>query len=827
MSRASMRAGRSVSAVAAFALGAMGLAALPASADVEDGLNNPQETSEATETPAPEETTTEADDPEDSDANENTDEPTQAPGDEESDATDEGSDAPADESDATAEPTADESEPAQETAKPGVQSDDDDSDKDKPAAQADEPITLDIVAISDFHGHIENAPELDNIVKGIKEKNSNYTAFIGNGDLVGGSAYVSAIDKDAPTMEILSSMGLEVSAAGNHEFDKGYEDFQTRIVDNSSYEYTAANVSGANWDSDAIAPYRIKTYGTGDDAINVGYVGAVTDKLKTLVSPDGIEGLKIADPIAAVDRQAKELKDSGQADVVIAMIHETEGVSAKVGPDVDAVLAGHTHHVVKDGQTPSGAPAIETGEFGQNYGHFKVTVDGDDVTATADVVPIREAYCADDPIWDSEEPPAEDAIVDNAQVCESYLAALAKSEELGKDPVGYINGGADRATNDGTDLGANRGSEMTASNLIAQAFYEYSQSMDKPADFGIMNPGGVRAEIDDNGDGTVTLGESFSAQPFANTYGTVDITGAQVYTMLEQQWADESTQDSRPILALGLSDSINFTYEVDADFGHHVKQVFIDNKLVDPKSKELYTVTSNAFLLDAGDGFNVFADGVNYNDTGTIDNEVFNEFLGGFTEDDPYDVDYSQRNIAISGEDTLMPGETTTIDLASLSMTYEGKNQPLPETAEVSLLKQDDAPIQARAIPDALASASADIDNTVTPNLNETGQATVELEVPDVEEGYYALVVEAGPTTFQVPGVYVGTEPGTEPTDEPTSEPTDNPTDEPTDQPTAEPTQPGEELPNTGANVAGVMVLALALVAGGGTLVARRKAQQA
>lgn len=783
-------------------------------------------------------------------------------------------------------------------------------------ASADEepttPETIDIVAISDFHGHIENASKLATYVNDARAANPGNTFFVSNGDSVGGSAFVSSIAEDNPTMDILNAMELDLSSTGNHEYDRGVDDLTGRIAKRVNFPYLVSNVDGI--DKDVIAPFDIRETA---DGTTVAFIGAVTDQVPTLVSPAGVAGLNFNDPVAAVDGQAALLKDgdttNGEADIVIALIHETITVSDTVGSNVDAVIAGHTHHD-ESSTTKSGAPVIEPGSFGQFAGHVTLTYNGEKVTdAQAKVQCIEDLSDPKDPTIPVCDEPAEDTAIDAM-----YQEALAESETLGARQVGTIVGGADRATNNGTkaDLGSNRGSEMTGGNLIAQAFYEYSQSMSKPADFGIMNPGGVRADTDADNDGIVTFKESYSAQPFGNSYGTVDITGAQVYQMLEEQWADASTQTSRPMLALGLSDSISFTYNADADFGSHIKQVFINNELVDPSSTELYTVASNAFLLAGGDGFNVFKAGVNYSDTGIIDNDVFNDFLA----DNPgYVVDDAQRNIAITGEDALEPGETATIDLASLSMTYEGNKQTLPETVDVSLIGDEGK---------TLVSETSDIDNSVTPNLNETGQASVDLDIPaDVEPGSYLLVIEAGPTVFELPAdvteepvptssvefegisdgdvvkrgqeitasvlnaaeyseavlswhsdpvtlasgnvgadgsvtlvgkipadaeagahtlvvtldgeelasvsvtLEVTAEPEPEPTDQPTTGPSNGASDGGSSQPTSSPsngstTQPGKDLPNTGANVAGFVVVALMLVTAGGVLVARRKTDQ-
>ena len=600
-------------------------------------------------------------------------------------------------------------------------------------------VTIDIAAISDFHGHIENAAQLDNMIKGIEASNPGDTIFAANGDLVGGSAFVSAIDNDNPTMDILTAMELDVSSTGNHEYDKGYDDLVDRIAARVGWPYLVANVTPI--DNPPLAPYTILTT---DSDVSVAFVGAVTEELPTLVSPAGIAGLAISDPVAQVDAQAALLKDgdpsNGEADIVVALIHETAGISKNAGADVDAVVAGHTHHEVEE-TTASGAPVIEPGDYGTAYGHFTLTYDKDSGTVVgseASLVQVPAMYCEDDPAWDLPEKdrPKPEQLVTNELVCPLYKDARDKAELLGADPVGTIVGGADQGTNNGSDLGANRGTEMTGSNMIAQAFYEYSQSMSRQADFGIMNPGGVRASIDPNRDGTVTYQESFTAQPFGNDYGIVDITAAQVYTMLEQQWADASTQTSRAMLQLGTSDSLTYTYDVDAEFGSHIKQVFLNGELLDRDDTEtLYAVASNSFLLAGGDGFNVFKDGVNYLATGIIDNDVFNDFLAA---NPGYVVDYAQRNIAISGEDALVAGAEATIDLASLSMTFATAQQPLPTAVELRL--------------DATLVGEAAIDNTVTPNLNHTGAATVTFDVPaDAAAGAHELTIVAGPTEMTIP----------------------------------------------------------------------------
>ena len=52
-------------------------------------------------------------------------------------------------------------------------------------------------------------------------------------------------------------------------------------------------------------------------------------------------------------------------------------------------------------------------------------------------------------------------------------------------------------------------------------------------------------------------------QPFANTLVNMDLTGAQIKTVLEQQWQRDAGGDvpSRPFLRLGTSAGFEYSYD--------------------------------------------------------------------------------------------------------------------------------------------------------------------------------------------------------------------------------------------------------------------------
>ena len=115
-----------------------------------------------------------------------------------------------------------------------------------PVHAEDEPVSLRILAINDFHGNLKPPPagirvadpadpaktsmvpaggaeHMASLVKLLSDGQPN-TIFVSAGDLIGASPFLSAMFHDEPTIEAMSEMGLALSAVGNHEFDEGKDE---------------------------------------------------------------------------------------------------------------------------------------------------------------------------------------------------------------------------------------------------------------------------------------------------------------------------------------------------------------------------------------------------------------------------------------------------------------------------------------------------------------------------------------------------------------------------------------------------------------------------
>jgi len=644
-----------------------------------------------------------------------------------------------------------------------------------PAANAADPVSVNILGINDFHGRLTadgtqaGAAVLAGAVKQIRAAQPN-TVFAAAGDLIGASTFDSFIQRDKPTIDALNEAGLEVSAVGNHEFDRGYDDLMKRVIAAESasnpeggamWKYLGANVevkATAPAGTPVLDPSWTKTFGTGDTAVKVGFVGAVTEELPSLVSPSGISDITVSDIVEATNTEADALKAAG-SDLVVLLVHEGGtncdtvkdpttpfgGIVAGVNDKVDAIISGHTHQLY-DCKIPVAGwatravkerPVVSAGQYGMNLNQLTFSVDPADGSIdglTTSILPLVKtpAYPADKPTADI------------------VAAAVAKANVLGAVELGDLAGDFRRAKGNGRDaqgapvLVENRGGESTVGNLVAEV-----QRSETEADIAFMNPGGLRADLlGNNTDGypaALTYRQAANVQPFANTLVNMTMTGAQIKQALEQQWQPAAA--SRPFLRLGASKGFEHTYDPTAPEGSRVTSVTLDGDPIG--ATETFSVTVNGFLASGGDNFGAFADGTARRDTGKIDLQAMVDYLEEFASAAPLPVDYAQRAVGVDFPDaapaTYQPGDTVAFDLSSLS--FSNATDVKDESVTVSL----DGATLGTAPVDSSLPALVEGQDPKTTISDEVGTASVSVTLPaSVKAGVRQLVVKGAATGTEI-----------------------------------------------------------------------------
>jgi 5'-nucleotidase len=630
-------------------------------------------------------------------------------------------------------------------------------------------VDIQILATNDFHGRLlangseAGAAQFAGAIAQLESTNPN-TVFAAAGDLIGASTFDSFIQKDRPTLEALNVAGLDVSAAGNHEFDQGYNDLVGRVM--APYDATANPLGGADWQYIA-ANVRKKagggyalpdvtartpdlndssdggTWTTTVGGVKVGFIGGVTEELSSLVSPAGIADVAVSSIVNETNAAADRLKADG-ADVVILLVHEgapstsladastNDNVFSRivngVDSDVSAIISGHTHlaynHII------NGRPVVSAGQYGTNINQLVLTVDTatDAVTVkTNDIVAAAKVALT-----------APAATAKRDQVKEIVDRAVEKGKVLGAVELGKIAGPFDRARlASGSE---NRGGESTLGNLVAEV---QRWATEKPeagaAQIAFMNPGGLRDDMRGNPGAypaTVTYRQAADVQSFANTLVNMKLTGAAIKELLEQQWQTNpgGPAPSRPFLRLGTSKGFFSTYDETRPLGDRITGMWLNGKAIEPTVT--YSVTANSFLASGGDNFRAFNKGTAKRDTGKVDLQAMVDYMAAFASKAPLAVNKDQQQVGVTWPANAPRfyriGQDVKLNLSSLAMTG-------PSDAKDSVLniKVGDRALNPTPVDNTLGSTISD----------EYGKSAVSVKLKGKTRTGKQLITFTGPTT--------------------------------------------------------------------------------
>lgn len=495
---------------------------------------------------------------------------------------------------------------------------------------------INIVSYNDFHGRLSNLEAFAAGSLTIADKfGAENTLFVANGDQVGASEFESSLQNDDPTMDALTALseGSQHSfTVGNHEFDKGQEDAE-RIRQKLGGTLLAANVTKSDGSllMDAYKIYEV-------NGVKIAVIGAVTESTPSAVSPQGIQGLTFGDPVAAVNKYAEEIEQAGAADIIIASYHEggpTADLDTNLGNEVfssmvkdtsdkvDLVLHGHTHYGYN--YDISERRVLQAGEYGKQVGQIVFTVDADNKIVKTDSAVI-DTIADKAPVYTRDGlSPQSQQVYDKVVAIKE--AAYSEAEVLGAEQIGVVNDEITRAYTwaDGAAVKDDRAEASSLGVLVADSMYQWAnKNVAGGADLSIMNPGGLRNDID--GDGVLTYKDAQTVLPFTNNLAVVTLKGAQLKQVFEEQWQRDANGEvpSRPYLQLGISPNVSYTSDSSRAEGDRITGITIDGNPLNMDAE--YKVVMPTFLAGGGDNFHTLAEGTMF-DTGSIDLDAFTEYV--------------------------------------------------------------------------------------------------------------------------------------------------------------------------------------------------------
>ncbi|HPS97329.1 MAG TPA: bifunctional UDP-sugar hydrolase/5'-nucleotidase [Bacteroidales bacterium] len=404
-----------------------------------------------------------------------------------------------------------------------------------------------IFSVNDMHAAIDNFPKLAWIVDSLRSVYPNLLLIAAGDNQTGNPINDQYPEKGWPVIDLMNSVGFNLSAVGNHEFDTGPEGFSNLIL-KANFGFICANVSGGGRHSLKISPYKIFTLPNG---LKVAFLGLLQLGQNGIPDshPDNVRDFVFRSPCETA-LEYLWLKDS--SDVFIALTHigfeEDVKLAETMPAGIDLIIGGHSHTRVDREQIHNGI-LITQAENKLKYGTLiRLTVNTDGrITRSMQLIDIRNS---------KKEKPEIRSMVDryNDNPVLNQVIATATDDFSSYEELGYLMADAQRAA--------------------------------AGADIALMNPGGVR--IDQLPKGPVTIKNVYQLDPFGNELVVTKLTGSEIFSLLRAAWP---VDEKSPVYTSGITTGTRVNDQGDPE---EIKILTNDGKPLD--MNQVYTVAMNSYM---------------------------------------------------------------------------------------------------------------------------------------------------------------------------------------------------------------------------------------
>jgi len=479
--------------------------------------------------------------------------------------------------------------------------------------------TLTILHTNDFHARFEPISKFDSTCS--PEDNAA-------GDCFGGSARLMTAIRDARaeaenpvlfdggdqfqgtlfytyykgrlTAEMMNRLGYDAMTVGNHEFDDGPEVLRG-FMDAVGFPVLMSNadVSG----EPHLAGVLKKSTVIKRAGERLGLIGLTPQDTDELASPG--PNIIFTDPVDAVQAEVDRLTDEGVTKIIV-LSHSGYGTDLHVARNttgIDVIVGGHSNTYLSNDDPDAVGPyptmvgdtaIVQAYAYGKFLGRLEVVFDtaGRVTSATGGPV-LMDAGVAEDA-------GVKARITQAAQPLDEIRNAVVAEATQG------IDGSRDTC----------RAGECEMGTLVAEAML--ARVRGQGVEVALQNGGGLRASIDA---GPVTMGEVLTVLPFQNTLSTFRVTGATLLAALENGVSQVEGGAGRFPQVAGL----RFAYDPARAPGARITEVTIGDAPLDPARQ--YSVVSNNYMRNGGDGYTMFRDAQDAYDFGPDIADVLAEYL--------------------------------------------------------------------------------------------------------------------------------------------------------------------------------------------------------
>lgn len=282
-----------------------------------------------------------------------------------------------------------------------------------PVYASKESAKVDIMFLHDTHSHLNEFTTVEDGTSqtmggfaGIKtvineqKKQNPDTLLLDAGDFSMGTLIQVVYEEEASELRMLGDLGMDATTFGNHEFDykaKGLANMLNNAVA-SKDPLPALVLCNVDWDTmesngltedqkllqEAFLNYDIKEYIMVEkNGVNIAITGVFGIDCLSCVPNCPLE---FSDPVEAVKETVATIQANENADMIVCISHSgtwkdekksEDEILAKSVPELDLIISGHTHTLLKEPIIHGNTYIVSAGEYGKYLGNISMTQTSD------------------------------------------------------------------------------------------------------------------------------------------------------------------------------------------------------------------------------------------------------------------------------------------------------------------------------------------------------------------------------------------------------------------------------------------------------------------
>lgn len=404
-----------------------------------------------------------------------------------------------------------------------------------------------ILHTNDIHSHLENWPKIRRFLQSEKinlEKQGQTVLTFDIGDAIDRVHPLSEATNGKANIELMNTVKYDAVTIGNNEGIGNSRSQLQHLYDDATFDIILDNVVDGEVDSRPswATEYKLMETAAGT---KIGII-ALTAPFPMTYEMNGWESNQI-------DTVLPELlkKLVGKVDVIILLSHLGLGVDRKVAqkyPQIDIILGGHSHHLLKSGEIVNDSLLAAAGKWGMYIGEVSVELENHNITQK------------------------------NARVIETESLPEISSDQA--EIAGYRSRGESMLTSEViTNLPRDLNTSWTQNSELMQAALKAIELGTK-TDIAMLNGGLLLKNLQK---GVVTKNDLHQTLPHPMRVITVKLTGYNLIRLMQEIKKNRSFLKKFPIRGMGFRGQLfgevvvdGLTEQENGELLYHKQKIVLD-----------------------------------------------------------------------------------------------------------------------------------------------------------------------------------------------------------------------------------------------------------